>query len=271
MGTRLIGSILTIGAVFAISGVVIAQTTQQPRASSTKANPRTPDGKPDFNGVWGTPLREEAPDINKRFPRPKFEPMSLTPWAQEILTYNTDPRPGFNVRPELNPEYKCIPDSLIRLLSGVASYDAFEIIQSPKRVLVFFQRDHTIRQIWTDGRKLPEPDELDLTWMGHSIGRWDGDTLVVDTIGMRTENWLTPGVPHSEAMHVTERYRRIDHDYLQIDVTVEDPKTLTKPWSTRFIRIFRPDGELYQDSRCYPGDAEWKANEELFSNPTTQR
>lgn len=257
MGLRLTGSIFVV--LCALSATALAQNAQQPAA-----------GKPNLNGIWGTPLREQAPEVNKRFPPFKREAASLTPWAQEIFTYNRDPRPGFDFRPELNPEYKCIPESPVRLLQGVASYDFLEIIQTPKRVLLIFQRDHTIRQIWTDGRKLPPVDEVDPSWMGQSIGRWDGDSLIVETVGFKTGNWVIPGVPHTEDLRMTERYRRVDN-YLQIDVTVEDPRIFAKPWSTRVIRILNPEAELYPDSRCYQGDAETKAQEELFINPLPAR
>jgi hypothetical protein len=104
-----------------------------------------------------------------------------------------------------------------------------EIIQTPGRVIEFFEFNHFVRQIWTDGR--PHNTALGETWMGDSIGKWEGDTLVVDTIGFNDKTWLDrAGHPHSNELHVTERIRRAEPDIMTVDITVEDPKAYTKPW-----------------------------------------
>jgi hypothetical protein len=118
-----------------------------------------------------------------------------------------------------------------------------QIVQVPGEVLMIFEYDHFIRAIYTDGR--PHPKDLDPTWMGDSIGKWEGDTLLVDTIGFNDKTWLDMvGHPHSEALHLSERIRRVDHDTLQDDLTINDPKAYTKPWSGQQIFELKPSWRL---------------------------
>jgi hypothetical protein len=118
-----------------------------------------------------------------------------------------------------------------------------EIVQQPNRVLVIYEFNHFIRQIWTDGRA--HNTDLGPSWMGDSIGHWDGDTLVVDTIGFNDKTWVDrAGHPHSEDLHVVERMRRMDPKTLQIDITIEDPKAYTKPWGGRLLYGLRPDWHI---------------------------
>jgi hypothetical protein len=105
----------------------------------------------------------------------------------------------------------------------------FEIVHVPGRMLMFFEEYHLWRTIWTDGRALPK--NLAPTWLGYSVGRWEGDTFIVDTIGFNDRSWVDPfGDPHSEQMRVTERYRRLDHDTLELAITIDDPKAYTQTW-----------------------------------------
>jgi hypothetical protein len=125
----------------------------------------------------------------------------------------------------------------------------FEIVQLRDRVLILFEKDYAVSHIWTDGRKLPE--EPDPTYMGQSVGRWDGDTLVVETIGLKDITWLDrQGHPHSDALHVTGRFRRVNHDRLQIDWTFDDPKAFTKPWTGHTIYRYHPDWTLEEFISC---------------------
>jgi hypothetical protein len=127
----------------------------------------------------------------------------------------------------------------------------FEIVQTPKRVLILYEWDHWVRHVWMDGRG--HPKDSDPTWMGHSIGRWDGDTLVVDTVDINDQSWLDGfGHPHSEALHVVERFRRVNHDTLEVSVVYEDPKVYTKPWNGKVTFQLNPDpnGELIEWVNC---------------------
>jgi len=100
------------------------------------------------------------------------------------------------------------------------------------------------RQIFMDGRE--HPKEADPKWKGHSIGKWEGDTLVVDSVGFNDKSWLTDGLPHTEQLHVIERYRRPDLAHLEIDVTMEDPGTFTKPWKLQMSFELAPGEELIE-------------------------
>jgi hypothetical protein len=112
-----------------------------------------------------------------------------------------------------------------------------EIFVVPGRVLIIHEFGHYIRQIWTDGRKLPD-DPPELRFDGYSVGRWEGDTFVVESSGFNDKLWLNYyGDPHSETMHLTERYQRLDKETLSIAVTVDDPKAYTKPWVGKPIRF----------------------------------
>jgi hypothetical protein len=259
--------------------------------------PRTAGGKPIFAGVWGVPSTDESKILADRFGPIKDELPDLTPWAKERFEYNHDSRPvpGFaggalptadpktflasegsgtiGGRPELNPIYKCVPPGTPYLITGWGSISPQEILQDDRRVLMIYEYDHTVRQIWIDGRK--NPDSPDPTWVGHSVGTWDGDTLVVDTVGLRTGQgvaWLdNRGYVASSGLHIIERYKRLDKDTLQIDFTYDDPKAFTKPWTRREFRRLRPKWDLVDDTRCYPGSPELQTQEgtfnELFTEP----
>jgi hypothetical protein len=125
----------------------------------------------------------------------------------------------------------------------------FEIIQSPKRVLLIFERDHEIRQIWTDGRQ--HPKDFGHNWMGHSIGHWEGDTLVADTIGLNDLTWFDKaGHVHSDQLHLIERLQRVAPDKLRLDITFDDPKTFTKQWSAFRYFYLRPNWDLEEEILC---------------------
>ena len=120
-----------------------------------------------------------------------------------------------------------------------------EIMQAPGRVVVVFEYDHFVRYINTDGRQ--HPADLSATWMGNAIGHWDGDTLVVDTIGFNDKTWLDRvGHPHSDALHLIERFRRTDHDTLVDDITIDDSKAYTKPWTAQRVFKLKPKWEIME-------------------------
>jgi hypothetical protein len=110
---------------------------------------------------------------------------------------------------------------------------------------MFFEFNHFVRQIYTDGRD--HDKNLAPLWMGDSIGKWDGDTLVVDTTNFNDKTWLDRGGhPHSEALHLTERIRRVDHDTLEVEFTIDDPKAYTKPWTGKQYFQLRPKWNIME-------------------------
>jgi hypothetical protein len=260
MKNQLMISIFVMGAaVFTSPPAANAQTTAKSGASSSAAVPRAPDGKPDLSGMWTTPTGPgEAESVAKIYGKPlqlgrSHDPWFLTPWAQAQFDYNQDPTTGINAhgaRLELNPRYAhCIPLGLPQQIAGTDVLSPFEILQTPRKVVVLYEHDNVIRQIFTDGREHPKP--LEITWAGHSIGHWEGDTLVVDTVGMRDETWLdNDGHVHSDQLRITERIHRVDHDTLQTDMTLEDPKALAKPWTQHIFHKLRPDWDLREEVRC---------------------
>ena len=132
----------------------------------------------------------------------------------------------------------------------------FEIVAVPGRILILYEDFQARRQIWMDGR--PLPSDPDPTWYGYSVGKWDGDTLVVDTIGFNDKTWLDgDGHPHSDAMRIEERYRRVSQDTLELTMKIDDPKAYAKPWLSTEPKIFklRPKLEL-MELPCVPENEE---------------
>ena len=248
MRNCLIGSVVAVVAVLAVSPVVLAQTPAQPEAAEVKPTPRLPDGKPHLSGVWGRP---GAP---KRFPMSGlpgeersifvlWEPPELQPWAREILEVNRTgvKSPESDGRQELDPNYHCFPEGPTRLLTN----HPFEFVQLPGRVLILSEKDHWVRRIYTDGRG--HPDGYPITWMGYSIGKWDGDTLVIDTVGINDRTWISElGYPHSDALHIVERIRRVDYNTLEIESVYNDPKAYTKPGRDKKVFELMPETHQWE-------------------------
>ena len=234
--------------VLAFSGVGLAQAAQQPGAAG--AIPRTPDGKPALSGTWtGGQV--------------KLMDMTLTAWGFDKYIWNTEPIAtsaeaiGYDLDPgderqriELDPVFHCYPPGMVRLGPPSDFEDfgirAVEILQTPGMVIIVFERRNSIRYIYTDGRE--HPKLLEPTWNGHSIGRWDGDTFVVDTIGLRDEAWLnSEGHEHSTELHVVERFRRVAADTIEIERTLTDPIALEKPYTSRISIKLDPKGEVNEN------------------------
>jgi hypothetical protein len=240
MRNRCMNAIFAMLAALAFSPVIHAQTAKHPGAKK----PEPALSAKDLTGVWAN-ITESGPTFN-----PKEAP-SFQPWAEAKWKANKNDDPGqpaiANGRVDLDPTVaSCFPTGMPRLMTEVFP---FEILQVRDRVLILFEKDYAVSHIWTDGRKLPE--DPDPSYMGQSVGKWDGDTLVVDTIGLKDITWLDrAGHPHSDALHVVGRMRRVNHDRLQIDWTFDDPKAFTKPWTGRTIYRYHPDWTLAEFISC---------------------
>ena len=227
-------SVLGVVAVLAISPAILAQTAGQ--SGTAKATP-------DLSGVWTT-------DRSGEYPRDIIgdqEP-PMQPWAAELFKLVRGDPSTRKGRDDMDPYVSCAPRGMPRIMVGARP---FEILQIPGRVVILFEADHALRQIFTDGRKLPE--NPDSAWMGNSVGRWDGDTLIVATVGLKGNGltWLDGlGHPYSDAMHIVERFRRVDQDTLEIDFTFDDPKTYTKPWSGIMGYQLRPSWQITELINC---------------------
>lgn len=241
MANRLIGSVLAMGAMFAVATFVHPAGPQAGRAPAAARAPAT-SPTPDLTGVWLSARAEPGNTF-----RYNLNPLPMQPWAEEKHKYNIDDKG--NYRNEMNPEQtKCFPRGVT--MAWLSLQRPIEIMQSPKRVFLLFEWDHEIRQIWTDGRDHPEG--FGKTWMGHSIGKWQGDTLVVDTLGINEHSWLDRGGHvHSDALHIGERLRRPDRNTLTLEIDFEDPKAYTKPFSAqRTFRLAPPDWEVEEVILC---------------------
>ena len=216
--------------------------------------PRTPDGHPDFTGVWERvgpgginvdPAKLQSPDggppaatfwnIGAGFKQGlPFRPLAAL-LRQERIANNQ----------KNNPDAHCLPMGLMQLHLHPQPR---KMVQTPNLIVIMYEGNSGLRQIFLDGRPLPElNDDLQPWWYGYSVGHWEGDTLVVETIGFRDDVWLdVQGSPLTHLGKMTERFRRPDFGTLQIDVTIEDPAAYTKPFTVRVNQRIMLDSELIE-------------------------
>jgi hypothetical protein len=209
-----------------------------PRTADGKPNltapaPRTPEGKPDFSGMW-QPGPSPYPYFFDVIQDPKdesiFLPAAEALFKQHLSDFRRD-----------NPASHCLPGGPMTILGA----GLHRIMQSPTVVALLYEGNSRYRQIFLDGRPLPR--DPDPAWMGYSVGRWDGNTLVVETAGFNDRTWLDyAGHPHSEQLRVTERFRRVDFGHIQRQITFDDPQTLTKPLTFSLTLNYAPDTEMLE-------------------------
>ena len=194
--------------------------------------PRSPDGKPDLYGIWvmdQTP--QEGPFVQA--PRNEINPedIILTPQGEALQRQIKE---NFH-------DAECLPLNF----PGLARVQPFKILPSRGSVAILYEFSTTYRQIFMDGRELPK--DPNPAWRGYSVGKWDGDTLVVDTNGFNDRTPLSGGSrPHSDALHIIERFRRPDFGHLEIQYTIDDPKVYAKPWTIKQHHHLTPDTELME-------------------------
>jgi len=208
-----------------------------PRSADGKPNltapaPRTADGKPDLSGIWMPPSGYVFSIATGMKP----EDIPFQPWAAELYKQRRE-----NLSKE-DPVGHCI-------MAGVPRADnvpyPFKILNSAGELAILYEAVHGFRQIFLDGRPLPKDPQP--TWMGYSIGHWEGDTLAVETTGFNDQGWLdNDGRPATDALHVTERFRRKDVGHLELEITIDDPKAYTKPWVVHESFKLLPDTELLE-------------------------
>jgi hypothetical protein len=222
--------------------------TPDGKPNLTASAPRTSDGKPDFSGVWTGPERRPTPDAR-----------DVQPWAKELAQRRA--QDYFKER----PMFQCLPSGPETFGQSTGGGVWKQIVQTP-RMIVILNDDLTYRRIFMDGRTLeaaPIP-----SWMGYSVGRWEGETLVVDSIGFNDRTWLNArGLPHSEALRINERYRRRDFGHLQIDVTFTDPLTLTKPIGFSVSMELAADTEMLERV-CETSSNDWAGKAPDVQTPT---
>ena len=242
--------------VFAIPALLFSQwlnypTVGVPKTSSGSPNlgaptPRTANGKPDLSGVWeientggcppygcpDLPLSKEFLNIGARL----AGGLPYQPWAAGLVKK----RMADNGKDD--PASQCQPAGAIRLFT-FPQYR--KMVQVPGLLVMLSERDVTFRQIFTDGRELPKDPQP--SFHGYSSGSWDGDTLVVRTNGFRDGMWLDrSGSPLTDAAKLTERFQRVNYGKLEIEITVDDPKAYTKPWTVKFNQFIVLNTELLE-------------------------
>jgi len=204
----------------------------------------------DLTGLWRRARR--APDKKRQYTIFELtaslgnEIAPMTPWGEEKFNAAkpNGGAKGVSLAESNDPALKCFPPGVPRIYTSRLGAP-FEIVQSQGRVIMLFEYDHIVREIYTDGR--PHPPDLNPTWMGDSIGRWEGNTLVVDTVGFNDKSWLdSVGHPHSDALHLVERIQRVGRDTMIDDITIDDPKSYSKPWVSHMRFELKPDWSLLE-------------------------
>ena len=211
-------------------------TPGMPRTADGKPNlsapaPKMPDGKPDLSGIWASADNKYLQNLAADGIEVPFQP-----WAEKLYRDRSE-----NLG-KGRPSERC-------LTHGVTDFDAlginWKIIQTPGMIAVLYEAYNHYRQIFLDGRPLPKPTQP--AYLGYSVGRWEGETLVVETTGFNDVGWLDDGGhPQTEALHVTERFRRRDFGHMDLQLTIDDPKAYTKPWGPTLRLNFQPDDELME-------------------------
>jgi hypothetical protein len=242
-GHRLAAAVSLAAALsFALSALVLAQNAEKSAAE--------PESKPapvhDISGTWALRAPRGAGFGWYNYALMSDEP-PMTPWAEEKFKQN---RPSFGPHPQEDsndPAYSCLPNGVPRVYAAVQA--SMQIVQLPARTIMLFGRG--LREIYTDGRG--HPKESHPLWMGHSIGRWDVDTFVIDTVDISDVNWLDRmGHPHSNRLHLIERFRRVDYDTMTLDLTIDDPIAFTRTWNAtqRTFRLRRPPNDRNAEGIC---------------------
>ena len=226
----------------------------------TAPAPRASDGKPDLSGIWEVSARREKPGSAPpgRPPLAIFANIGVNvigglpfqPWAAELSKKRVA-----NQRYD-NPDALCLPQGPLQYHLDPQPR---EIIQLPGKILIVYESNYGIRTLYTDGRRLPPQGDPQPYWHGYSVGRWEGDTLVVESNNFRgvqggnaADGWFDQmGSPFTDALRLTERFRRVNFGTMEIDVTIDDPKAYTRPFTVRVEQQIVPDGSEMIEFICH--------------------
>jgi hypothetical protein len=261
-----------------LAATLSAQTTpgtaKPASADASRALVRTADGKPDLTGIWqgGSTRRGNWEEANSGLgvggtgrdvtapPTPASaqvvrDPAPYQPWAaKKVLEF-------YNRRGIDDPTGLCLPPGLPR--ANIVGLFPIQIVHTPQQVVILYEYMNVFRVIPINAK---HPDDLVPTYMGDSVARWEGDTLVVDVVGFNDKTWLTgTGTFHSDKLHVTERYTRIDKDQINYEVTIEDPDVLTNPWTIKSTMMLR-EGTRLQEYVCVENNLDPARYEKLLKD-----
>lgn len=264
-----------VGIALMLAGAAAASPQQPQAAPSTKEilpAPRLADGHPDLNGVYqasrrrGTEWDAETPGeaLGVAAPRPRSgggppprDPVPYQPWArakaQEFLNRRAIDDPAAHCLPVASP--RITPTGLFPV----------QFVQTPNQLVILYEYYWLFRVIPTDGR--PHPDDASPSWMGDSVGHWDADTLIVDVNNFKDGGWIGAGLFTSDQLHLVERYTRIDHDQMNYEVTIEDPKVFTGPWTMRATLMLR-EGTRLREYACMENNVDLDTYQQYLKKPS---
>ena len=249
MRHRFLSSMVALMAALGFAPAIFAQAAAPPDAKS--ANQAIYSGKHhegsvphhDISGVWMVSEDFRFSSIHEP-PSTFLQPWALAKLNAEPLSLRRDLPAAHGGSTTALGKDQDISCSQISLTAYITTQKPLEIVQTPQRIFMFFEYAHTFREIWMDGRALPK--DPDPSYFGYSVGRWEGDTLVVETVGFNDQTVIN-GMPHSDAAHLTERYTRPNLGTLELNLTASDPKAYTKPWTAGPIKLaWHPDWELVE-------------------------
>ncbi len=250
VGTAIVVSIFPIpaSAQWIDHPSAVTPRTEDGSPDLTAPAPRDGAGNLDLSGIWTLDSSSIGPILGRSQGAIIGGNFSLQLWSPggAEIPMRTETEAVFNQRVRSfgagRPAETCLPHSIP---DGMV-VSVFKITQNPGLTLILYEEFARFRQILTDGRAHPE--EMTPAWFGYSVGTWDHDTFVVDTVGYNNRSWLDDaGHPHSEALHTIERFRRTDFGHLIMDLTIDDPVAYKKPWSIRMQFTIMPDTELIED------------------------
>jgi len=248
---------------------VLTASTAFAQTGTIQPTPRTADGKPDLSGVYQASPRRgawdaEAPGDEPGVPAPRSavnisttvsDPIPFTPEARKLA------QDILNRRSIDDPTTRCIFAASPRI-TGVGLFP-IQFVQTPTQLVILYEYMWTHRVIPIGAKRA---DDASPSFMGNSVGRWDGNTFVVDVIGFKPGLWLTGGLVTSDALHLTERYTRVDRDQLNYEVTIEDPKVLTKPFTQRTTLMLR-EGARLREYSCAENNMDPGVYEKMLKDP----
>src|ERR1700734_1073548 len=270
---------ITIIASLAILLRLGAQESAKPAAPTKPAVPRTADGKPDMSGIWqgggASGLAFAVGTENAKAARPGDAAVAAAP-AGVVRSRRVPPYQDWMLPriKELRDRRNIDDPSARCLLVGVPRITneplPIKIIQTKDEIAFLYETFHAFRVIPTDGRK--HPDDIDPSFMGDSVAHWEGDTLVVDVTGFNDKTWVGVGATlHTEALHVIERYTRVNYDTITYEVTIDDPKAFTKTWSPAPSFLSLRPGERLHEYECIENNEDIVRFEQLLKNESLFR
>ena len=242
MRSWLLASAVAILALVPLHAGGQASGSGKPAPDMKGATPRLPNGKPSFAGIWSTTRRADITRQLANHPTGHVPELPYTAWGkQQWESYDPTDRGDY--------AGACLPFGLLRSVGGP---HPVQIMQDEKYIAMLYEQNTWFHVTPIDGR--PHPKDFDPTWFGNSVGRWEGDTLVIDTIGFNGRTRIdTIGHPHSDQLHTIERFQRTDRDHIDYVITIDDPKTYTKPWDSVRRWTLHPEWEIMEYS-CEEND-----------------